>query len=284
MSPSDFNQWLLDQGRPTLVMGVLNVTPDSFSDGGEHFDPAAAVEFARTMIDDGADLIDVGGESTRPGAARIQSAEQIRRIVPVIRLVAKLGITISVDTTRSAVAEAAIDAGAHIINDVSAGTDDPAMLTLAARTSCPVVLMHMLGQPATMQANPVYADVVKEVAEYLLDRAAAFEAAGVRRGRILLDPGIGFGKTVEHNLELLRGMKVLASAHYPLVIGTSRKGFIGHVLDQPVAADRIFGTAATIAWSVANGAGIVRVHDVRPMKQVTKMIRAILQSPGTSAR
>jgi dihydropteroate synthase len=284
MSPSDFEQWLVDPDRPTLVMGVLNVTPDSFSDGGEHFDPAEAVSFAQKMIDDGADLIDIGGESTRPGAARIDAAEQIRRIVPVIKAVARLGATISVDTTRSPVAEAALDAGARIVNDVSAGTDDPEILPLVARTACPVVLMHMLGQPATMQANPTYADVVGEVADYLRARAEAFEAAGVRRDRILLDPGIGFGKTVEHNLELLRSMKVLTGIGYPLVIGTSRKGFIGRVLDQPVAADRTFGTAATIAWSVANGAGIVRVHDVGPMKQVTKMIRAILQSPGRSAR
>jgi dihydropteroate synthase len=253
-------------------------------------DPAAAVARAEQMAAEGADLIDVGGESTRPGALPVGPAEQIRRVVPVLRAASGRvpGVTFSVDTTRSEVAAAALDAGARVINDVSAGRDDPALLPLAARRGCPVVLMHMQGTPQTMQLDPTYSDVTREVAAFLHARLAAATDAGVDPQNVLLDPGIGFGKTVRHNLELLQRLGELAALGRPLVVGTSRKGFIGKVLGEdpapagggnpPPAADpsaRLFGTAATVAWAAANGAGVVRVHDVGPMAQVVRMVRSI---------
>jgi dihydropteroate synthase len=293
MSPAEFDLWLRDDRRAPLVMGVLNVTPDSFSDGGRFIDPAAAVARAEVMAAEGADLIDVGGESTRPGSLPVEPAEQIRRVVPVLRAArARLpGVTFSIDTTRAEVAAAALDAGAHVINDVSAGRSDPALLPLAARRGCPVVLMHMQGTPQTMQLNPTYSDVTTEVATFLRDRLAAAVDAGVDPSSVLLDPGIGFGKTVRHNLQLLQRLGELAAIGRPLVVGTSRKGFIGKVLGEkrgsapaptdggPAAAaessSRLFGTAATVAWVVANGAGVVRVHDIGPMSQVVRMVRSI---------
>ena len=280
MSPTGFDDWLLDPARRPLVMGVLNVTPDSFSDGGAYTGVGAAVEQAVAMAAAGADLIDVGGESTRPGAQRVDSDEQIRRIVPVLRaLRGRIEATLSVDTTRSAVAEAALDEGVHVINDIAAGRDDPGLFGLAARRGSPMILMHMQGTPATMQLAPAYADVTGEVIAFLRQRADAAAAAGVDPAKLLLDPGIGFGKTLEHNLELLRRTRDMAeSLGRPLVVGTSRKGFIGKVLAEApggTADSRLFGTAATIAWAVANRAAVVRVHDVGPMAQVVRMTRAI---------
>jgi dihydropteroate synthase len=264
-------------------MGVLNVTPDSFSDGGHFYGTDAAVTRAEAMAAEGADLIDVGGESTRPGSLPVEPAEQVRRVVPVLRALAGRGlnVTLSVDTTRSTVAAAALDEGAHLINDVSAGRDDPAMLALVARKKCPIVLMHMQGTPATMQVAPKYEDVVAEVAASLRERAQAAVAAGVAPERVLLDPGIGFGKDVGHNLQLLRRLRELARLGWPLVVGTSRKGFIGKILGQPDPQQRVFGTAATVAWAVANGAAVVRVHDVGPMSQVLRMVRAIQIQPSS---
>jgi dihydropteroate synthase len=259
-------------------MGVVNVTPDSFSDGGRYADPQAAIAHARSLLAAGADLLDVGGESTRPGAARTPADEQIRRIRPVIEALARefgASCLISVDTTRSLVARAALDAGATLVNDISAGTDDPAILPLAAERQAPIVLMHMQGQPATMQVNPSYRNVVEDVAAHLRDRAAAAIDAGIARHRILLDPGIGFGKTVEHNLELLRRLGELTSLGHPLVLGTSRKGFLGKIAGETEPRDRLFATAASVAWCVANGAAVVRVHDVEPMVKVMRVIRAI---------
>ena len=276
MSPRDFDAWLLDPDRRPLVMGVLNVTPDSFSDGGSFLDPAAAAARARAMAAEGADIIDVGGESTRPGSRPVAPEEQTRRVVPVLR---SLGgslpaTTLSIDTTLAAVAEAALGEGVHVVNDISAGRDDPALLALAARRGSPVILMHMQGTPATMQAAPTYSNVAAEVAAFLRERLAAAARAGVDAAKVLLDPGIGFGKTVDHNLELLRSTKALAaSLGRPLVVGTSRKGFIAKVLGDP--PDRLLGTAATVAWAVANGAAVVRVHDVGQMAQVVRMTRAI---------
>lgn len=259
-------------------MGVLNVTPDSFSDGGLHLDADRAVDAAHAMIGAGADLIDVGGESTRPGAARIDDAEQIRRVIPVIDAIAKTGVTISIDTTRSSVARAALDAGASVVNDISAGREDPQIVALVATRAVPIILMHMQGSPATMQNNPIYTDVVTEVRDHLINRASVLEQAGVKPANILIDPGIGFGKTTTHNLQLLKHLDQLVLADYPVLVGTSRKGFIGKVLDQPDPADRLMGTAATVAWSIAKGASIVRVHDVAQMKQVAAMIDAIMQA------
>lgn len=276
MTNAEFDKWLADPDRRPLVMGVLNVTPDSFSDSGRFADPRAAVAHARRMCDEGADLIDIGGESTRPGSQRTGADEQIRRIAPVIEALAgNVPAVLSVDTTRSAVARAACDLGAYVINDISAAMEDPVMLTLAAERRLPIILMHMQGQPATMQVNPQYGDVVKEVAEHLQARRQAARDAGIAADRILLDPGIGFGKTPEHNLALLRDFPRLAALGSPLVLGTSRKGFIGRITGEQEPSDRIMGTAASVAWCVANGAAIVRVHDVGPMSKVVRVIEAI---------
>ncbi|HWP40007.1 MAG TPA: dihydropteroate synthase, partial [Tepidisphaeraceae bacterium] len=216
---------------------------------------------------------------TRPGSDPVDEPEQIRRVVPVLQALGgkNLPVVYSIDTTRSAVAEAALDAGAYIINDISAGTDDPRMLQLAARRRSPVILMHMLGRPKTMQVNPSYQDVTAEVSGYLNERIIAAGICGIDPEKILIDPGIGFGKTVEHNLELLRRLRELTVLGRPVVVGTSRKSFIGRITGESEPSRRLFGTAATVAWCLANGAAIVRVHDVGPMVQVVKMMRAILE-------
>lgn len=264
-------------------MGVVNVTPDSFSDGGRYAGADAAVEAGLAMVEAGADWLDVGGESTRPGSMPVSADEQIRRVVPVIQqLAAQSRAVISVDTTLSSVARAALDAGATVVNDISAGTGDPALLPLVAERGASVILMHMQGTPTTMQQRPQYQDVVVEVCDYLRARAAAAMNAGVPIDRILLDPGIGFGKTVYHNLELLRQASALVALGRPIVIGTSRKGFIGHITGESMADRRQFGTAATVAWAIANGAAVARVHDVGQMLQVVKMTRAILHPDAHS--
>jgi dihydropteroate synthase len=277
MTPKVFENWLKDGDRRPLVMGVLNVTPDSFSDGGRYADAQAAVRHAHAMLDAGADLLDVGGESTRPGSERTPAAEQARRVVPVIEAIVRdrPGALLSIDTTRSEVAAAALRAGATIVNDISGATDDPAMLPLVAQRQTPIVLMHMQGQPATMQDNPTYRNVVEEVASFLTGRAEAARAAGVEAHRILLDPGIGFGKTIDHNLELLRRLSELVKLGKPLVLGTSRKGFLGRIAGEGEPRERVFSTAASVAWCVANQAAVVRVHDVEPMARVVRTIRAI---------
>ena len=267
-------------------MGVLNVTPDSFSDGGQFLDPDTAVRHAQEMVAAGATVIDIGGESTRPGSQPVAPEEQIKRVVRVVRgLAGRVSAIISIDTSRAAVAEAALDAGAKLVNDIFAGRDDPDLLPLVARRGVPLILMHMQGRPATMQASPTYSDVTAEVIAFLRERVAAAEAAGIDRRRLLIDPGIGFGKSVEHNFELLRRLAELRSLGLPIVIGTSRKGFIGKITGETAESGRPFGTAATVAWSVANGADLVRVHDVAPMAQVVRMIgaiqrRATLDFPG----
>jgi len=278
LTVKDFNLWLNQHDRRPLVMGVLNVTPDSFSDGGRFAAVESAVAQARKLAADGADLIDIGGESTRPGSQRTDPQEQIRRIVPVLEACASaLPVVWSVDTRSSQVAAAAIDAGASVINDISAGRDDPAMLRLAAGRQLPIILMHMQGEPATMQVNPHYKDVMQEVKSFFIERIKTAKSAGIPPERILLDPGIGFGKNLEHNLTLIRQMKEFKALDRPLVIGTSRKGFIGTIAGEPQPNQRLFGTAATVAWSIANGADIVRVHDVEPMLKVVRVIRAILK-------
>lgn len=262
-------------GGRTLVMGVLNVTPDSFSDGGAHFDRATAVERGLEMLDEGAQIIDVGAESTRPGAHEVPVEEELRRAIPVIEgLAARADAAICIDTTKSQVARAALDAGAVIINDVSAGRFDPRMLALAAESGAGLVLMHMQGRPRTMQENPVYHDVVEQVKADLAGWAAGAQAQGVAADRIAVDPGIGFGKTREHNLELIRCIRRFCSLGYPVLVGASRKAFIGATLDLPVH-DRLEGTAAVVGWLVANGTGIVRVHDVLEMTRVVRMTEAI---------
>ena len=258
-------------------MGVLNVTPDSFSDGGRFTHLEAAVSAAVDMADAGADLIDIGGESTRPGSSPVDPAEQIRRVTPVIAAIRqRLSLTLSIDTTRAQVALAALDAGANLVNDITAGSDDPEMLPLIGRRRTSVILMHMQGTPATMQLKPSYSDVVAEVGAFLKERMWQAESCGIDPADVLVDPGIGFGKTVEHNLQLLRHVdQLVEDLDRPVVIGTSRKGFIAKVTGEGRPDDRLFGTAATVAWAVANGAAVVRVHDVGPIVRVVRMIRAI---------
>jgi dihydropteroate synthase len=280
MTNTDFDTWLLDPRRRTLIMGVLNVTPDSFSDGARYADARAAADHAKAMADAGADLIDIGGESTRPGSERTDAREQIRRILPVFETVSgKVPAVLSVDTTRAEVARSALDHGAYLINDISAATDDPEMLPLAAERGAPIVLMHMQGQPATMQVAPAYADVVADVVAHLRDRVAAAVGAGIPPHRILLDPGIGFGKTLDHNLALLRNLQRFADLNHPLLLGVSRKGFIGRISGESEPSQRLFGTAAAVAWCIANHAHVVRVHDVEQMSKVVKVIDAIRRAP-----
>ena len=258
------------------VMGILNVTPDSFSDGGRFATEEAAVRHGLEMAEEGAHIIDVGGESTRPGAVEVPASEEAARVIPVIRaLVRETGVPVSVDTTKASIAEAALEAGAVIVNDVSAMRADPAMRGLVAASGAGVVLMHMLGNPRTMQSDPRYGDVAAEVTAALLGWASEAEAAGIGRDRIVLDPGIGFGKKATHNLSLLRHLDRLIATGYPILVGPSRKAFIGLTLGLPLE-ERLEGTAATVAWSVAAGARIVRVHDVRPMLRVVRMTEAIL--------
>ena len=252
------------QRTAPLVMGVLNVTPDSFSDGGRWLHPDAAVRHGIELIDDGAAIVDVGGESTRPGAEPVAVDEELRRVIPVVDALARDGrAAVSVDTTKAAVAQAAIAAGATVVNDVSAGRFDPEMLSMVAGAGVQYVAMHMQGEPRTMQRDPHYDDVVREVGDFLLDRIAVATAAGVAPEQIVVDPGIGFGKTRAHNLALLAALPSLAArVGAPVLIGTSRKTFIGAVLDLP-PDERDEGTLATVAWVAERGASIVRVHDVR---------------------
>jgi dihydropteroate synthase len=265
---------LSDPKRLPLVMGILNVTPDSFSDGGLFQTVETAVKQAREMAAVGADLIDVGGESTRPGSSPVPECEQIARVVPVITEIRNhLAIPISIDTTRTAVAVAALDAGANIVNDISAGRDDPTMLPMVAQRKVKIILMHMQGTPATMQLNPTYTDVVAEVKKFLFNRLGYAKTIGIDPADVLLDPGIGFGKTDRHNLQLLNRLSELQSIGCTLVVGTSRKRFIGAITGE--TGDRLMGTAVTVAWAAVNGAAIVRVHDVAAMVRVIRMVRAI---------
>ncbi|MFC1793649.1 dihydropteroate synthase [Planctomycetota bacterium] len=265
----------LDFSAGCAVMGVLNVTPDSFSDGGEFFDPDKAVEHGLQMVADGAAIIDVGGESTRPGSASVSADGQIQRVVPVIEaLCEKTDVPVSIDTYQFEVAKAAVEAGAKIINDITALSDER-MGELAAERRVPVVLMHMQGTPATMQIEPEYDDVVGEVLEFLLDRAKRAEKFGISKDMIFIDPGIGFGKTSEHNLTLLRYIDKFVGSGYRVLVGTSRKRFIGKITGKEKTAERIFGTAATVALCAAAGVSIVRVHDVAEMVDVVKITNAV---------
>jgi dihydropteroate synthase len=262
--------------RPAVV-GVLNATPDSFSDGGVHLDPGRAAAAAEAMVADGARMLDLGGESTRPGASPVDAAEERRRLLPVLRAVrAAVRVPLSVDTTKAEIARLALAEGADLVNDVSAGRLDPGMLPLCAREGVPVVLMHMQGTPATMQDEPRYTDVVKEVADFLAERAQAALTAGVAADAIILDPGIGFGKTLEHNCLLLRRLDLQAALGYPLMVGVSRKGFIGRLLGGRATEGRILGTAAAVALAVAGGARLVRVHDVAAMRDVIAVAEAVV--------
>lgn len=258
-------------------MGILNVTPDSFSDGGDFLDVEAAVSYAEEMLDEGARVIDVGGESTRPGSDPVSPEEELRRILPVVRgiLNARPGTVISVDTYRASTAGVALEAGAAIINDVTALRGDGKMTSLISGAGCPVVLMHMRGEPKTMQQAPHYEDVVREVRDFLEERAEHAVAAGVAPENVILDPGIGFGKTVEHNLVLLKYLDVIVDLGFPVLVGASRKGFIGKITGTAEAKERAFGTAAVSVMAYERGASLFRVHDVRANREALAMAEAI---------
>lgn len=260
-------------GERTLVMGILNVTPDSFSDGGDFMDPDTAVAHALEMVAQGADIIDIGGESTRPGATPVSEADEIRRTVPIIgRIREQSDIPLSIDTMKAGVAAEAIAAGADIINDVSALEADARMAEVAAQTRAGVVLMHMQGTPGTMQDHPVYQDVVAEVCDYLRSRIDFAVQHGVARDHIVIDPGIGFGKNQEHNLALLRELPALATLPVPLLVGASRKRFIGRITGREHPEERRAGSLGAAAWAAANGAHILRVHDVLDTCDVCRML------------
>ena len=258
-----------------IVIGVVNVTPDSFSDGGEWLDARAAIAHGRELIAQGAAILDVGGESTRPGAEPVAEAEELRRVLPVLEGLAGAGARLSIDTSKAAVAAAAIDAGATIVNDVTALRGDPAMAALVAGRGCDVCLMHMLGEPRTMQRHPVYDDVVADVKAFLAARLELAVAQGIAEHRVWLDPGIGFGKTVDHNLELLRRLGELAELGRPLVVGTSRKSFLGTITGRG-PQERVAGTIATNVLALAAGASIFRVHDVAEARDALAVAAATL--------
>ncbi|TLN02682.1 dihydropteroate synthase [bacterium] len=265
-------------GRPH-VMGILNVTPDSFSDGSFFLDPERAVERALEMEAEGADSIDIGGESTRPFAAPVGEQEELQRVIPVIeRLAGRLAIPMSIDTWKSSVAREALRAGAEIVNDVSGCTFDPAMCEVVASAGAGLVLMHTRGKPREMQLDTGYRALVPEIIDFLRDRIEYAESQGIPRERVVVDPGIGFGKSADGNLEILRHLRKFSVLGRPILIGTSRKSFIGTVLGRQVD-ERLFGTAATVALAVAGGASIVRVHDVRQMRDVALMAHAVAYSP-----
>ncbi len=267
----------LDYSKP-LLMGVLNVTPDSFSDGGMYPSSKDAITRGIEMVEQGADIIDIGGESTRPGAQRINAKEQKRRVIDVIAGLRKelpANIHISIDTTLSEVAKASLDSGATMLNDVSAGREDNTILKIAADTNAPICLMHMQGDPSNMQDNPNYENVSKEVAEFLIQRAAIANDIGVKKENIILDPGIGFGKRTQHNLELLRDLKDLTSLGYPILLGTSRKRFMGEISKQEDPRERMPATCATSALGVLAGVKIFRVHDIWQNRQALDVTWAI---------
>jgi dihydropteroate synthase len=265
----------IECGERTLVMGILNVTPDSFSDGGQFFGERAAIDRGVDMVEEGADIIDVGGESTRPGSEPVPVGEELRRTVPIVeRLAASVPVPISIDTRKPEVAAAALDVGATIVNDISGGRD-PEMLDVVKRSGAGMVLMHMQGEPRTMQEASHYDDVVAEVKEYLRERIEAAEFAGVEPERLAIDPGIGFGKELEHNLTILRHVDTLFELGRPVLVGPSRKRFIGTLLGDAPPEDRVEGTAGAVAWLATRGVHLVRVHDVREMLRVVRIVDAI---------
>jgi dihydropteroate synthase len=266
-------------GERTYLMGVLNVTPDSFSDGGEFYAPTAALAQAQRLVDHGADIIDVGGQSTRPGAAQISLEEELNRVLPVVSaLRSVLDVPISVDTTRASVAQQAIEAGADMVNDISGGTFDPEMLPVVAELRVPMVLMHIRGTPQTMQKLTDYEDLVGEIYEFLEQQIAAAVAAGIERSHLIIDPGIGFAKTLEQNLELLRQLPKFRYLGLPILVGVSRKSFIGRILNQPDPKSRVWGTAAACCSAIAGSADILRVHDVLELRDVCRVADAIWRS------
>ncbi len=261
-----------DFSQKTYIMGILNVTPDSFSDGGQFFNKDKAVEQAFRMIEDGADIIDVGGESTRPGAAEVSVKEEIKRVVPIIKAITKqASVPVSIDTYKASVAEAAVSAGASMINDISGLRFDPEMPDLAAKSKVPVVIMHIQGTPKNMQRHPYYKALIPEIMDYLREGISIARRSGISDEKIIIDPGIGFGKTVAHNLEIINRLNEFKGFEKPILLGHSRKAFIGNILDDAPAADRLEGTAAAAAIGIFNGADIIRVHDIKEMARVARI-------------
>ena len=266
----------IDMTCHTVVMGIVNVTPDSFYDGGKRFDSARAVADAFEMVDAGAEILDIGGESTRPGAQPVSFDEELRRVLPVIRELRKnLNVPISIDTYKEAVARAALDAGADIVNDISALQFDPAMAALVAAEGVPLILMHMQGVPRTMQREPYYRDVVQEVRDFLAERIGSANQAGIDKEQLIVDPGIGFGKTLSHNLALLKNLKSLKTLGQPLLVGVSRKAFIGKVLNAAAPEERLEGSLAAAVAAALSGANIMRVHDVSETVRALRVADAI---------
>jgi len=271
---------ILAGGPGPVVVGILNVTPDSFSDGGDFLDPEAAAEHAAAMLDEGAEILDLGGESTRPGSDPVSQEEEIRRIVPVLEriLAVRPGAVISVDTYRAGTATAALEAGARLINDVTALRGDPRMASVVKEAACPVILMHMQGEPKTMQREPHYEDVVREVRDFLTRRAEYAVAAGIGPENVIVDPGIGFGKNLEHNLDLLCNLDAIVDLGFPVLIGASRKTFIGSITGVQEAKVRAFGTVATTVLAYERGATFFRVHDVRANSEALAVAEAVLHT------
>ncbi len=265
-----------DFSKKTYIMGILNVTPDSFSDGGLYFDKSSAVERAYQMVEEGADIIDIGGESTRPGSEPVSIKEELKRIIPVIEAIAsKIKVPISIDTYKSEVARLALDAGASMVNDISGLRFDPKMPEIVSEYKVPVVIMHIKGTPKDMQVNPVYEALIPEIMDYFRMGIKIATKAGISEDKLIIDPGIGFGKTFEHNLEIINNLHEFTLFRKPILLGPSRKAFIGKILGDAPVSERIEGTAAVVAISIMKGANIIRVHDVKEMVKVAKVADAV---------
>ncbi|MHB8880800.1 MAG: dihydropteroate synthase [Thermodesulfovibrionales bacterium] len=271
-----WKQFELDFTRRTYIMGIINTTPDSFSEGGADLEPSSAIEHALRMVDEGADILDIGGESSRPGSDPVTAEEEVRRTIPVIEALAKkTAVPLSIDTCKAVVAQRALEAGASIINDISGLRSDPGMPKLVASAGVPVVIMHMKGTPKSMQVNPVYDALIPEILGYFRESLHLAARAGISEEMIILDPGIGFGKTFDHNLEIINKLDAFRPLGRPILIGPSRKAFIGKLLGNAPPAGRLEGTAAVVAASILHGAHIIRVHDVREMAKVARVTDAI---------
>jgi dihydropteroate synthase len=272
-------------GKRTYLMGILNVTPDSFSDGGAYNTLDTALFQAQKLVQDGADILDIGGQSTRPGAEQVTLEEELNRVIPIIKKIrSQANIPISIDTTRAEVAEEAIKVGADIVNDISGATFDDEMLKIVAKLGVPLILMHIKGTPKTMQNFTIYNDLIGEIIEFLKTRINAALVSGIKHSHLIIDPGIGFGKTYEQNLEILRKLREFTKLNLPILVGTSRKSFIGKILNQDDPKQRIWGTAATCCTAIANGGDIMRIHDVAEMRDVCKVADAIYRNSNKLRR
>jgi dihydropteroate synthase len=277
--------YTFDWGAKTYVMGVLNITPDSFSDGGQFYSVDAAVARTEALVTAGADIIDIGGQSTKPGAEQISLDEELNRVIPVLKAIRNItDAVISIDTTRAEVAKAAINAGGDIINDISGGTYEPEIFQVASKTNVPIILMHIRGTPATMQQLTNYDDVVEEIISFLSKQIEIAIKAGVKRNKIIIDPGIGFAKNYEQNLEIFHRLKELCQLNCPILVGPSRKSFIGRILNQPDPKGRLMGTAAACSIAISQGADIVRVHDVKEIRDVVKVTDVLSRVRGATRK